>query len=297
LVLIPDARNLPNLLQNLDKFKATLFPGVPTMYQMIIRDADVIAGKYNLTSLKACISGSAPLLAETKRGFEELSGAKLLEGYGLSEAPTATHCNPMNGENRIGSIGLPLPDVDCRIVDLVDEICILLPGKIGELLISAPQVMQGYHNMPEETRDTLREGWLCTGDVAYMDKDGYFYLVDRKKELIKVSGFQVWPREVEDIIARHPAVQEVGAAGIPDAVQGEVVKAWVVLRSGYDSTVVEGEIRYLCAEQLIYYKNPRVIEFIDKLPRTGVGKLLRRELVQLHIDRLKEQNKYPFSPG
>ncbi len=204
MVLIPDPRNLPDLLANIEKYQASFFPGVPSMYALINQNPDVQAGKYNLRSVRACISGSAPLLKEVRERFESLSGAKLMEGYGLSEAPTATHCNPMFGEKRSGSIGLPLPDVDCQIVSLEDGRTRLPPGAIGELVLRSPQVMQGYHNRPEETGEALRGGWLHTGDIARMDADGYFYIVDRKKELIKVSGFQVWPREIEEVIASAP---------------------------------------------------------------------------------------------
>jgi long-chain acyl-CoA synthetase len=223
------------------------------------------------------------LMRETKEHFEALTGAKLFEGYGLSEAPTATHCNPVLGENRIGSIGLPLPDVDCRIVSLEDEITTLPPGAIGELIIKGPQVMQGYHHMSEETAQTLRNGWLYTGDIAWMDEDGYYYLVDRKKELIKPHGYQVWPREVEEVIAENPKVLEVGAAGIPDEKRGEAVKAWVVLKPGITAT--QEEIIQWCQGKLAKYKIPAQVEFRQLLPKTTVGKILRRELVRQHLEK------------
>lgn len=276
MVLIPDPRNLPDLLGNIQKYRASFFPGVPAMYAVINRNPEVQAGKYDLHSVRACISGSAPLLKEVQETFEGLTGAKLMEGYGLSEAPTATHCNPMFGEKRTGSIGLPLPGVDCRIVSLEDGVTDLPSGEIGELLIRGPQVMAGYHNRPEETATALRDGWLSTGDIARMDSDGYFYIVDRKKELIKVSGFQVWPREIEEVIAAHPAVQEVSVAGVPDPVRGESPVAWVVVKPG--QSVEPEEIIALCSEALVYYKVPVEVRFIDALPRSTVGKVLRREL-------------------
>jgi len=214
LVLVQNPRNMEELLGVIQKYRPTLFPGVPNMYQAINQHADVIAGKYDLSSIKACISGSAPLPPEVKLRFEALTGGKLMEGYGLSEAPTATHCNPMFGQNRVGSIGLPLPDVDCRIVNL-ETGADVIPGERGELLISSPQIMRGYHNRPDEDAITLTDGWLHTGDVARMDADGYFYLVDRKKELIKIGGFQVWPREIEEVIAMHPKVRECAVSGVP----------------------------------------------------------------------------------
>jgi long-chain acyl-CoA synthetase len=280
LVMIPDARDIKDNLDNIQKYRATIFPGVPTLYNAINHHPDVQAGKYDLSSIKACISGSAPLLRETKEKFEQLTGGVVFEGYGLSEAPTATHCNPLEGENRTGSIGLPLPDVDARIVDLDDEVTVLPEGEIGELVIKGPQVFKGYHNMPTETSNALRDGWLYTGDIAKMDEDGYFYIVDRKKEVIKPSGFQVWPREVEEIIKDYPSVLEVGVAGVPDPYRGETVKAWVVLKEGESAT--DEDIRNWCKERLAKYKVPTEVEFRDELPKTTVGKVLRRELVRQH---------------
>jgi long-chain acyl-CoA synthetase len=295
LVLISNPRDLTGLLTRLQEYRATLFPGVPNMYSAIINDVGVQAGKYDLRSIKACISGSAPLLRETKEKFEALTGGKLLEGYGLSEAPTATHCNPMLGENRTGSIGLPLPDVNCRIVSLEDGRTPLPPGESGELIIKGPQVMKGYYQMSEETRLALVDGWLYTGDIARMDEDGYFYLVDRKKDVIKPGGFQVWPREVEETLAKHPKVLEVGVAGVIDPQRGEVVKAWVVLKPAYRPLEsnpldqnqeiyirLENELRQFCRDQMAPFKAPTLFEFRSELPRTGVGKLLRRELVRQH---------------
>ena len=280
LVMVPDPRDLPDLLGNMEKYKTSIFPAVPALYNAINNNADVRAGKYDLAAIKACISGSAPLLRETKETFETLTGGKLFEGYGLSETPTATHCNPNLGENRTGSIGLPFPDVDARIIDLDDEVTVLEPGEIGELVIKAPQVFKGYHNMPTETRNTLRDGWLYTGDIARMDEQGYFYIVDRKKELIKPGGFQVWPREVEEVLQDHQAIMDVGVAGVPDPSRGETVKAWIVLNEGY--TLDQGELKEWCKDRLAGYKIPTEIEFRDELPKTHVGKLLRRELVREH---------------
>lgn len=280
MVLIPNPRDLPKLLDAIQTYQVSFFPGVPTLYALINQHPLVQSGEVNLRSIRACISGSAPLLEEVRVRFESLTGAKLMEGYGLSEAPTATHCNPMLGEKRPGSIGLPLPDVDCRIVSLEDGETDLPVGEAGELLIRGPQVMQGYHNRPEETRQTLRNGWLYTGDIARMDEDGYFYVLDRKKDLIKVSGYQVWPREVEEVIATHPSVQEVGVAGIPHPVRGEAVKAWVVVKPGH--ALSADDIIQWCKQSLVYYKIPIEVEFLERLPRSTVGKLLRRVLVEQH---------------
>jgi long-chain acyl-CoA synthetase len=287
MVMIPNPRDLADVLSSIDKFHPTIYPGVPTMYNAINVHPDVAAGKYDLSSIKACISGSAPLLRETKETFEALTGGKLVEGYGLSEAPTATHVNPLLGETRTGSIGLPLPDVDCRIVSLDDGVTDLPPGEIGELAIKSPNVMVGYHNMPTETTNTLRDGWLFTGDIARMDEDGYFYIVDRKKELIKPGGYQVWPREVEEVISDNPKVLEVGVAGIPDAYRGETVKAWVVLKEG--ETASADEIRAWCKEHLAAFKVPTSVEFRDELPKTTVGKVLRRELVRQEHEKMEKE--------
>jgi long-chain acyl-CoA synthetase len=291
MVMIPNARDIPDVLENINKYRPTIFPGVPTLYNAINNHPLVIAGKVNLKSIKACISGSAPLLRETKEKFEALSGGVVFEGFGLSEAPTATHCNPLLGTNKTGSIGMPLTDVECKIISLDDGTTEMPLGEIGELVVRGPQVMKGYHNMPTETANTLRDlgyggaPWLFTGDIARMDEDGYFYIVDRKKELIKPGGYQVWPREVEEVIATHPKVMDVGVAGIPDPYRGETVKAWVVLKPG--ETLTEEEIRAFCKERLAAYKVPTHVEFRTELPKTTVGKILRRELVRQHKEAVK----------
>jgi long-chain acyl-CoA synthetase len=285
LVMIPNVRDLKDVLENIKRYRPTIFPGVPTLYNALNNHPDVVSGKYDLSSIKACISGSAPLMRETKERFEQLSGGKVFEGFGLSEAPTATHCNPLLGENRTGSIGLPLPDVDAKIISLDDGETEMPVGEIGEIVINSPNVMKGYHNMPTETANALRKlkdgkTWLFTGDIARMDEDGYFYIVDRKKELIKPGGFQVWPREVEEVLAEHPKVLEAGVAGIPDPYRGETVKAWIVLKPG--ETATEEELKTFCKEKLAAYKVPTHYEFRDELPKTTVGKILRRELVRQH---------------
>jgi len=285
MVMVPNARDLKDVLDNISKYKATIFPGVPTLYNAINNHPDVKAGKYNLSSIKACISGSAPLMRETKEKFEQLTGGKVFEGYGLSEAPTATHCNPLEGVNKTGSIGMPLPDVEVKIINLDDGETEMPQGEIGEIVVHGPQVMKGYHNMPTETANSLRQlkdgkTWLFTGDIARMDEDGYFYIVDRKKELIKPGGFQVWPREVEEAIMGHPKVLEVGVGGIPDPQRGETVKAWIVLKPG--ETLTEAELKAFCKERLAPYKVPTHYEFRTELPKTTVGKILRRELVRQH---------------
>ena len=285
MVMVPNPRDIPDVLENIQKYKPSIFPGVPTLYNAINNRPEVKEGKVSLRSVKACISGSAPLMRETKETFEALSGGKVFEGFGMSETPTATHCNPFLGENRTGSIGLPLPNVDAKIISLDDGETELQVGEVGELVINGPMVMKGYHNMPTETANSLRQlkdgkTWLYTGDIARMDEDGYFYIVDRKKELIKPGGFQVWPREVEEAISAHPKVLEVGVAGIPDPYRGETVKAWIVLKPGENAD--EAELKAFCKERLAAYKVPTHYEFRNELPKTTVGKILRRELVRQH---------------
>jgi len=292
LVMVPNARDIPDVLASIQKYKPTIFPGVPTLYNAINNRPEVQSGKVSLQSIKACVSGSAPLMRETKETFERLSGGKLFEGYGLSEAPTATHCNPLNGINKTGSIGLPLPDVDAKIISLDDGETEMPVGEIGELVLRGPQVMKGYHNMPTETANALRtlkddHVWLFTGDIARMDEDGYFYIVDRKKELIKPGGFQVWPREVEEVLISHPKVLEAAVAGIPDPYRGETVKAWIVPKPG--ETVTEEELKAFCKERLAAYKVPTHYEFRSELPKTTVGKILRRELVRQHKEAAGQQ--------
>ncbi len=280
MLLIENPRNLDSLLGAIQDYQATIFPGVPSLYAAINHYPSVLAGKYDLSSIKACISGSATLPQRVKQDFEELTKGHLVEGYGLSEAPTATHCNPILGENKPGSIGLPLPNVSCKIVDLETGKCELPAGEEGELIIKGPQVMQGYHLRPEETALAVRDGWLFTGDVAKMDADGYFYLVDRKKDVIKVGGFQVWPNEIESVLMQHPQIREAAVAGVISEEEAEVAKAWVVLREGESSTIED--IQSFCDKSLTRYKVPKLIEFRESLPRTGVGKILRRVLVAEH---------------
>ena len=285
MVMVPNPRDLKDVLGSIAKYKTTVFPGVPAMYNAINNYPDAQAGKYDLSSIKLCVAGSAPLLRETKEAFERLSGGTIVEAYGLSEAPTGTHGNPVLGVNKTGSIGMPLPNMECRVVSLDDGETDMPQGEIGELIMHGPQVMKGYHNMPTETANTLRQDkngkiWLYTGDIVRMDEDGYFYIVDRKKELIKPGGYQVWPREVEEAIADNPKVLEVGVAGIPDAYRGETVKAWVVVKPG--ETLTQEELKAFCKERLAAYKVPTHYEFRDELPKTTVGKILRRELVRQH---------------
>ncbi len=278
MVVIPDPRNLADVMKSIQEYKATFFPGVPTLYVAINNHPDIQAGKYDLTSIRACVSGSAPLMAETKKRFEEITGGKLVEGYGLTESHVVSHANPLLGDNRTGSIGLPIPNMECRIVDAVDGDKDLPVGGIGELLLKGPNIMRGYWNMPEESANALRDGWLYTGDIARMDEDGYFYIEDRKKDLIIAGGYNIYPREVEEVLMSHPAVVEVAVAGVEHPKRGETVKAWVVKKEN-DSTT-EQEMIDWSKTQLAKYKYPRIIEFRAELPKTSVGKVLKRELVK-----------------
>ena len=289
IVLVSDGRDLTKVLSLVPEHGVTFFPGVPSIYNAINHHPRVLAGEINLRSIKACISGSAPLPEDTRKKFETLTGGKLVEGYGLSEAPTATHCNPIQGENRNGSIGLPLPDVDCRIVDLEDDSREVATGGEGELLIRSPQIMKEYFLNPAETTAVLKDGWLHTGDIARMDQDGYFYIVGRRKELIKVNGLQVWPREIEEVILKYPGVKEVSAAGVPDADSGEAVKAWLVVDSSgsFDMQNLAG----FCRKSLAGYKIPKEVEIVQELPKSPVGKVLRRELVRMHEEGKKNRER------
>ncbi len=278
LVLIPDPRDQDDLLSSINKYRPTIFPGVPALYVAINNNPDVVAGRYDIKSIRVCISGSAPLLGETKHEFERLTGGKLVEGYGLTEAHVVSHCNPIYGKNQAGSIGLPMPGVDCRIVDPEDGEEEMEVGQLGELVIKSPSIMQGYWQMPTETANTLRDSWLYTGDIARMDEEGYFYIEDRKKDMIIAGGYNIYPREVEEVLATHPAVMEVAVAGVTDPKRGETVKAWIVKRK--EDLTTEEEIITWSKEYLAKYKYPRLVEFRDELPKTSVGKVLKRELVK-----------------
>ncbi|GIN60223.1 long-chain-fatty-acid--CoA ligase [Robertmurraya siralis] len=274
MVLLPKF-DMETALKTIEKQRPTLFPGAPTMYIGLLNHPDL--QKYDLSSIDSCISGSAPLPVEVQQKFEEVTGGKLVEGYGLTETSPVTHANFLWDRPRIkGSIGVPWPDTDAAIFSL--ETGEKLPaGEIGEICIKGPQVMKGYWNRPEETAQTLKDGWLLTGDLGYMDEDGYFYVVDRKKDMIIAGGFNIYPREIEEVLYEHPDVVEVVAAGVPDPYRGETVKAYVVLKEGAD--VSEEELDQFARKHLASYKVPRIYEFRNELPKTAVGKILRRSLV------------------
>ena len=280
LALVPDPRDLGDLLQTIRDVRPALLFGVPALFVALLARHDVNAGKVDLRSIKACFSGAAPLLTETKKRFEDATGGRILEGYSCTEAMFACTAAPALGVHKIGSVGIPLPDVEVRICDEAPEA--LPQGEVGEIWMRAPQMMSGYWQNPVETAeafkmDELGRAWLCTGDLGYLDDDGYLFIVDRKKDLIKTSGFQVWPREVEEVVASHRAVAEVAVAGVPDVRRGEVAQAWVVLRNGASAS--EDEIRAYCRARLAPYKVPARVVFVTALPKTAAGKVLRRTLV------------------
>jgi long-chain acyl-CoA synthetase len=279
IIAVPNPRDLHLVLEQFQKEKPTFFPGVPRMFQAI--NESELTPKYDLRSVNACISGGAPLPQAVAERFSEITGARLVEGFGLTEASPVTHANPFDGRARVGSIGLPLPDTDCRIIDLENPDRDVEAGERGELCVRGPQVMLGYWNRPEETALAIRNGWLHTGDVAVMDPDGFFRIVDRLKELIIVSGFNVYPTEVEEILYRHPKIQKVAVIGVPDARTGEAVKAFVVLRAGEQATADEIVTwAHDPANGLTGYRTPKQIEFRDALPETMIGKVLRRVLLE-----------------
>jgi len=274
--LVPNPRDLDDVLATIRKTKPTVLPAVPAFYAALLEHPRFKSGKAQLGCLKVCLSAAAPLLAETKQRFEAATGSRLTEGYGLTETCAGVAGNPILGLNKPGSAGLPWPDVEFRVVDADTGCTELAPGVVGEITIRSPQNLRGFWGSAPETEAMLRDGWLHTGDLGYLDEDGYIFIVDRKKDLIKTSGFQVWPREVEEAIASHPAVAQVGVAGVPDPRHGEVVKAWVVLKQGAQASA--DEIRAHCREHLAAYKVPRQVEFRTSLPTSAIGKTLRREL-------------------
>lgn len=262
-------------LKTIKKERPTLFPGAPTIYIGLLNHPEI--SNYDLSSIDSCISGSAPLHVEVQTNFETVTGGKLVEGYGLTESSPVTHANFLwDKERKKGSIGVPWPDTDAAIFSLETSEP-LPPNEIGEIVVKGPQVMKGYWNKPEETEQVLRDGWLFTGDLGYMDEDGYFYVVDRKKDMIIAGGYNIYPREIEEVLYEHEAIQEVVVAGIPDPYRGETVKAYVVLKEG--KQITEKELDQYARKALAAYKVPRIYEFRKELPKTAVGKILRRALV------------------
>ncbi|MGM0920936.1 MAG: AMP-binding protein [Bacillota bacterium] len=284
MILLPKF-DATDTLKAIDKLKPTLFPGAPTIYIALLNHPDL--KNYDLSSVESCISGSAPLPAEVQEKFERETGGKLVEGYGLSEASPVTHSNFLWSHRKKGSIGVPWPNTDSIILSFET-------GKqaeyneLGEIAVRGPQVMKGYWKKQEETDAVLRDGWLLTGDIGYMDEEGYFYIVDRKKDMIIAGGFNIYPREIEEVLYEHEKVQEVVVAGIPDPYRGETVKAYIVLKEGAVAT--EQEFEEFARKHLAAYKIPRIYEFRKELPKTAVGKILRRSLVDEEKEKLKNAN-------
>lgn len=289
LVLIVNPRDKDDFFGSINRYKPTIFPGVPAMYVALNNDPGVLKGKYDIRSIRVCLSGAAPLLLETKQKFEDLTGGRVVEAYGLTEAHCVTHANPIYGHCKIGSVGLPMPGVRARIVDVTDGTTEMPLNHLGEIIIKGPSIMQGYWNMPEETESSLRDGWLYTGDIGRMDEDGYFFIEDRKKDMIIASGYNIYPRELEEVLIRHPAVMEVSVAGVPDPKRGETAKAWIVPTPG--ASITEEEIIDWSKSKLAAYKYPRLVEFRDELPKSNAGKILKRELVKEHQQSAAEPDR------
>jgi len=284
LTLIPDPRDINDVVKTIATVRPTFFAGVPTLFSALLAHPEVAAGRADFSSIRLCFSGAAALMRDTRERFERLTGGCIIEGYSLTEGQMAVLAGSPDMPSVSGSIGLPLPDVEVMIVDEIHGEVEVTNGQQGELIMRAPQITPGYLNRPEETSELLRthaDGtqWLYSGDIARMDDRGYFYLVDRKKDLIKISGFQVWPTEIEQVIATHPAVFEVGVTGLPDGGRGEMAGAWIVVRQGCDAPTL-ADIKKLCREHLAPYKVPSVITIVEALPKSPIGKILRRKLVE-----------------
>ena len=286
--LVANPRELRDVLKEIESVRPAFLVAVPTLLNGLLHHPLVRKGAIDFSSIKICFCGAAALMAETKRRFEEMTGGVIVEGYSLTEAQMAVLANPVKGEKKVGSVGMPLPDVEVRIVDAENGEHAMPPGEVGEIVLKAPQLMQGYWQRPEETAEMLRvsadgERLLHTGDLGYVDSDGYVFIVDRKKDLIKTSGYQVWPREIEEVLAAHPDVGEVAVAGVPDAMKGEVAKAWIVPRPG--ATIRPAEMKSYCRERLAPYKVPSDYEVVAELPKSQIGKVLRRSLRQRELER------------
>ena len=287
MVLMPNPRDISQMAKAIATHRVTLFPGVPAMFNAINNFPGVDA--VDLSSVTSCFSGSAPLPTDVLERFERLTGSKIVEGFGLTETSPVTHTNPVKGTRKIGSIGVPVPGTDAKVVDLADGVTEVPTGTEGELIVKGPQVMKGYWNKPDATRDMIRDGWLYTGDIAIVDPDGYFFIVGRQKDMILAGGYNIYPDEVDRVLMGHPAILEAGTIGIPDQKRGETVKSFVVLKTGHAATTEE-LIEY-CRKELAAYKIPRQIEFRADLPKSTVLKILRRELRDQELAKLAARAK------
>jgi len=292
IALNPDPRDQKSLFEMIKSTHPTMFPGVPTMYMRLLERDDLEDYAKDLKSIRVCNTGAAPMPPEVQKEFEERTGGIIIEGYGLTETSPVTHSNPFSGQRKVGSVGMPIPDTEVRIVDIDDYTKIVPQGESGEIMIKGPQVMKGYWNKPEASANQLKEGWLLTGDIVKMDEDGYFYIVDRKKDMINVSGFKVYPRELEDVLFEHEAIENAAVIGIPDPdIPGsEKVKAYIVLKDGFkESEEIEIELKEFCRNNVAPYKVPKFIEFRKELPETLVGKVLRKDLKEIEAKRRGEE--------
>jgi len=292
IALHPDPRDQKGLFEVIKSTHPSMFPGVPTMYMRLLERDDLEDYAKDLRSIKVCNTGAAPMPPEVLKEFEERTGAVIVEGYGMTETSPATHVNPLSGTRKIGSVGLALPDTETRLVDIDDYTKIVPLGEPGEIMIKGPQVMKGYWNKPEETANQLKGDWLLTGDIAKLDEDGYLFIVDRKKDMINISGFKVYPREVEDVLFEHEAIENASVIGIPDpnTPGGELVKSFIVLKDGYKETdEVKNEIKEFLRKNVAPYKVPKFIEFRKELPETLVGKVLRKELKDIEARKRGEE--------
>jgi long-chain acyl-CoA synthetase len=284
-VLIPQPE-IKTIVEAIVAERPTFFTGVPALFVALnnYRNIDQI----DLTSIKAVFSGAAPLPVEVIEKFEARTGARIAEAYGMTEASSVTHVNPLKGRRKIGSIGIPIIGTEAKIVDSADPAKERAIGEDGELMVKGPQVMQGYWNNPEETAEALIDGWLRTGDIARMDEQGYFYIVDRKKDMILSAGFNVYPREVEEVLYQHPKIKEAAVIGLPDGLRGEKITAYVTLLP--NETTTAADIRNFCRDRLAPYKQPRKIIFRDNLPKSLAGKVLRRQLKEEALVDLEQED-------
>ncbi len=283
IILIPRFE-INDLLKVMNKTKPTLFPGVPTLYVAIVNHPEI--HKFDLSSVRFCITGSAPMPVDVMKRFEEMTGSIIVEGFGLSETSPVALCNPIHGLRKPGSVGVPVSDTYVKIVDLETGERELPPGEAGELIIKGPQVMKGYWKKPEETKNALRDGWLYTGDIAMMDQDGYIFIVDRKKDMIIAGGYNIYPREIDEVLYSHPKVMDAATIGVPDPYRGETVKVFVVPKPG--ETLTEEEIIEFCKSRLAAYKVPKLVEIRESLPKSSVGKILRKELKTEELQKIKK---------
>jgi long-chain acyl-CoA synthetase len=292
-VLVPNPRDIDDQVKSIARYRVTMYPSLPALFGAINNHPK--ADSMDLSSVKYCFSGSAPLPVEVLQRFEELTGSKITEGFGLTESSPITHANPLDGLRKVGSVGVPVPNTDMKVVDVETGEQELGLNQEGELCIKGPQIMAGYWNRPEETAKTLRDGWLYTGDLARIDDDGFTFIVGRKKDMIVASGYNIYPDEVDQVLFSHPAVLEAATIGVPDEKRGETVKSFVVLKP--DASATEDEIMEFCRRELAPYKVPRSVEFIDELPKSSALKILRRELRDREMSRSRSDEAQPAQPA